>query len=242
MSRAFGERTHRAFNVLVRSTATVLLFLPIGVGRADTMSFSGTLLNPEDSVLIDLTLNAPGAVTLQTYGFGGGLNAAGSTVPSGGFDPFVGIFSGTGANAVFVDGTSDTLSNYSPGCPPAGTVTIGSVTGQCGDVSLQVTGLAAGSYTVLLSDGEYIPNAVFESSPGYLGDGFTDLTAGVFQTCYDTNNCNRDTANWALDITAPAAIFAPEPGSCTLAGLGVTLGAWIRSRKLFKKKGRLFQL
>lgn len=242
MSDAFGGRILRAVSVLVRSAAMVLLFLPIGIGRADTRSFSGTLVNPEDTVLIDLTLNTPGVVTLQTYGFGGGVNAAGTTVLSGGFDPFVGIFSGTGANAVFIDGTSDILSNYSFGCPPAGTVTVGSVPGQCGDVNLQLTSLPAGTYTVLLSDGEYISNAVFESSPGYLGDGFTDFTAGVFQTCYDANNCNTDTANWALDITAPADTFAPEPGSWTLAGLGVAVGAWVGRRKIFKKKGRSFYL
>jgi hypothetical protein len=168
-------------------------------------------------------------VTLQTYGFGGGTNAAGAVIPSGGFDPFVGLFSGTGPTALFLNGDSDILSNYTPGCPPAGTVTVGSVSGQCGDVNLPFTGLGAGTYTVLLTDGENVPNAVFEAPPGTLGDGFTDLSGGVFQTCADVNDCNNDTAKWALDITA-----TPEPRTFGVAGMALALTVLARRRKALK--------
>jgi hypothetical protein len=200
-----------------------------------TISDTGTLSTPESTVLIDLTLATSGNVTLQTYGFGGGINGAGNTIAAGGFDPFVGLFQGTGGTALFLDGTADNLSNYSSeplACPPAGLVTIGSVAGQCGDVQLNFTGLAAGTYTVLLSDANYVPNAVYETT-GYLGDGFSDLTGGSlpFQTCYDLSDCNTDTANWALDITAPSAVTTstPEPASFLLVGLGLlTKIAWNR--------------
>lgn len=203
-------------------------------GSAETISYTGTLTSPEDAVEINLSLASSGSVTLQTYGFGGGTNGAGTVIAPGGFDPFVGLFSGMGAGAVFIDGTSDILTSYSPGCPPAGTIEIGSVPGQCGDVNLQFPDLATGPYTVLLSDGDYIPNAVFEASPGLLGDGFTDLSGGVFQTCYDANDCNSDTANWALDITAsegsngPSPV--PEPLPADLVALGVSLAAAWRAR------------
>jgi hypothetical protein len=207
---------------------------------ADTVSYTGTLANPQDSFVTTVNVAAGGAVTLQTYGFGGGVNAAGATIAAGGFDPFVGLFSGTGDSAVFVDGTSDILTNFSPGCPPAGTVTIGSFAGQCGDVNFQFSGLSAGTYTVLLTDGDYLPYALFEDS-GTLGDGFLDLTAGVFQTCVDQDNCNNDTANWALDVTAgagsstPAA--TPEPPSLELAGIGVVgIVAWMYGRNKGSKK------
>lgn len=221
-----------------KSTIFALLLGSIcGAVHADTTSETGTLPSPEDTVTISLTLTTGGTVTLQTYGFGGGTNAAGTAIPSGGFDPFVGLFSGTGPGAIFISGTSDILSNYSPGCPPARTLTIGSAPLQCGDVNLLFTGLAAGTYTVLLSDGPYVPNAVFEASPGFLEDGFTDFTGGVFQTCYDANNCNADTANWALDITAPAVSTVPEPSSAPLlATVALALGAcgYAKSRKLRK--------
>jgi len=212
-----------------------------GTCEADTMSQIGTLASPEDTVLIPIVLTSAGAVTLQTYGFGGGVNAAGTPIAPGGFDPFVGLFSGTGDGAILVDGTSDILTNYTPGCPPAGTVMLGG-SATCGDVNLQFTGLAAGTYTVLLSDGEYIPFATFEGPGGTLGDGFVDFTAGAFQTCDANSDCNDDTANWALDITtsggaAPPPV--PEPPSVELAGMGLAFSAaWIYYRS---RDGRLIQ-
>jgi hypothetical protein len=211
-------------------------------GYAETVSYTGTLANAEDVFVTTANVASDGSLTLQTYGFGGGVNAAGTTIAAGGFDPFVGLFSGTGDSAVFVDGTSDILTNFSPGCPPAGTVTVGSFAGQCGDVTLQFTGLTAGSYTVLLSDAAYLPvPAVFDDPGGTLGDGFFDLTDGLFQTCVDENNCNTDTANWALDVTAaggsstPAA--TPEPPSLELAGMGfVGIVAWMYGRNNGGKK------
>lgn len=220
--------------------AIALLFALTSLCPADVvLSETGTLASPEDTFELVINLATPGNVTLQTYGFGGGTNAAGTVIPSGGFDPFVGLFSGTGSTAVFINGDSDILSNYTPGCPPAGTVTIGSMPNQCGDVELVLTGLAAGTYTVLLSDAEYLPNAVFEVA-GVLGDGFTDFTGGVFQTCVDANNCipQPDTANWALDITEPSssAPSVPEPGAFGLGGLGLVFVAGASEvRRRFKK-------
>ena len=81
-----------------------------GVARADgTQSYTGTLANPDnasgtfdssDSFSLTLALSTASNVNLQTYGFGGGVNAAGSTILAGGTDPFVGLFSGTG-NTLF---------------------------------------------------------------------------------------------------------------------------------------------
>jgi hypothetical protein len=200
-------------------------------------SYTGNLPGPDSTVLLALNLAAPGDVTLQSYGFGGGTNAAGTTIAPGGFDPFAGLFSGSGDTAIFIDGTSDILTTFSPGCPPAGLVAIGNVPDQCGDVNLMFAGLAAGSYTVLLSDGAYLPNAVFEAPGGTLGDGFTDLTGGVFQTCVDQNDCNSDTANWALDITTPSSSSVPEPGSATLALLGITLAMAAATGRSLLKSG-----
>lgn len=200
--------------------------LAIRAASGGTISYTGTLVSPDDaSTVITVTLASGGTLSLQTYGFGGGTNAASEVIAAGGFDPFVGVFAGTGATATFIDGTSDLLSNYSPGCPPAGMVNIGGLV--CGDVTLSET-LAAGTYTVLLTDGAYIPNAVYETV-GTLGDGFNDLTGGAFQTCNTTDSgtkCNTPTANWALDITTPGttATGAPEPGG--LCAIGLALIAW----------------
>ena len=219
----------------------VSMFACASLCSADVvLSETGTLSSPEDTFILAIDLTTGGNVTLQTYGFGGGTNAAGTAIPSGGFDPFVGLFSGTGSTAVFINGDSDVTTNYTPGCPPAGLVTIGSVPGQCGDVNLQFTGLTPGTYTALLTDGENIPNALFEPPGGLLVDGFTDFTGGVFQTCVNANNCipQTDTANWALDITlsSGSAPAVPEPGAFGLAGLGLAFAAGASEvRRRFRK-------
>jgi hypothetical protein len=236
-----GSPAPRALrNSFLCSLSSLIAFASIS--WADTTSLTGTLLNPEDTAQIAFALATPGTVTLQTYGFGGGTNAAGTNVPAGGFDPFVGLFSGIGDTAVFIDGTSDILSDYSPGCPPAGTVTIGSVGGQCGDVALQFTGLAAGAYILLVSDGAYIPNAVFEAPGGTLGDGFTDLTGGVFQTCVDASDCNTDTANWAVDLTTSGgASPAPELGTGWLVGCACLAALLVVRKRRVATKGGLIR-
>jgi hypothetical protein len=201
-----------------------------------TSSFTGSLASPQDTFTTTLVLGAASNVTLQTWGFGGGTNAAGTSIPAGGFDPFLGIFSGTGSGASLLTdgggnpfGTSDTLSNYQgfTGCPPAGTVNIGGAV--CGDITMSVA-LAAGTYTILLSDASYIPNAVFDN--GTLGEGFTDLTGGAFQTCNLTPNgttCAADTSKWALDVTTSGGVTpTPEPGSFLLVGAGLAALALAR--------------
>jgi len=140
------------------------------------------------------------------------------------------VFAGTGGTATFIDGSSDNLSNYGAfqGCPPAGTVDIGGAV--CGDVTMLFS-LAPGTYTVLLTDGAYIPNAVFETN-GMLGDGFTDLTGDAFQTCNGTD-CITPNANWALDITTPnATVSAPEPAGLWVSGAGLILLAAASRQRL----------
>ena len=204
------------------------------IAFADTTSYTGTLASPEDYFTATVTMPVDGTMGLQTWGFGGGTNAASQLIPAGGFDSFVGVFAGTGSTATYIDGASDLLGSYGAGCPPAGTVNIGGAV--CGDITLAES-LTAGTYTVLLSDAGYIPAAVFETS-GELGDGFYDFTGGAFQTCNTVGNnitCANDTANWALDITTPAAPEAPsvvpEPGGLwTFGPLLFLCSATIRRR------------
>ena len=207
----------------MRTSILVVAGLLVGqTAFAGTQSYTGTLASPEDEAIFTITLTSDGVLGLQTWGFGGGTNGAGQVISPGGFDPFVGVFSGTGDSAAFIDGTSDVLSNYGGGCPPAGTVSTDGL--GCGDVTVSES-LAAGTYTVLLTDADYIPAAVFEGPGGLLGDGFIDFTGGAFQTCNTDSECITDTANWALDITSPETVSpVPEPGG--FWALGLALLAW----------------
>jgi hypothetical protein len=223
---------------------SVLTLVPAGL-QADFVSYTGTLTNSTDVVEKTFTLSAPATIGLQTWGFGGGTNAAGNVISSGGTDPFLAIFSGTGASATILTdgasnpfGTSLDLTNYANpnflGCPPAGAPAIGG-SPQCGDISMTLPSLAAGTYTVVLSDGEYQAKAVFDN--GTLGEGFSDFTGGGF--------CNVDINGvgcpdplggaYAFDITGLPAAVVPEPAfGGTLLGT-VLLGMALITNSLRNK-------
>jgi hypothetical protein len=137
--------------------------------------------------------------------------------------------------------SADSLTVFSAGCPPAATIAIGAMSGICGDNRLSAT-LAAGTYTLLLTDANFIALAVDPnlalglydltdtSSNNYgssTGNGaYTDLSFGAFQTC-DGFDCNTDSGNFAVDIlTSPAGpppAPVPEPLTLPLVGSGLAL-------------------
>lgn len=216
------------------------------VAVTNGVSCTGSLDTPEDIFTDTFTLVADSTITVQTYGFGGGTNAAGTPIPAGGFDSLVALFSGIATDATILTDSSsnpiasaDSLSTYSPGCPPAGLVTVGSVPGNCGDNTL-VAALGPGTYTLLLTDADFLSVAV---DPGVSGaidltdtvDNYFDLTGGVFQTCVDPEDCNTDNGTFAVDILAssPGSFETREPGeSGVLLLLAILLGAlqWVRRR------------
>jgi hypothetical protein len=204
-------------------------------GPVGFLSYTGALDTPQSVLETTFTLTASDTVTFQTWGFGGGVNAAGAVIPAGGFDPLIALFSGSGPTATIVtDGSGDVLADadnlnnppFSPvgNCPPAGTVTIGTGTGSalCGDDYMQAVNLAAGIYTLTLSTADYIPNAVNPGAPAYstIGDGFTDISGPAtgfgsdssvpYQTCNFTSDqpdgvCIDPNGNYAVDIVSTQA-------------------------------------
>jgi hypothetical protein len=221
--------TSRACEIALALLAgSTLLLLLTTAARADTtMSYTGTLATSESTFETTLTVTSAENVTLQTYGFGGGVNGKGTSIAAGGTDPFLAIFNGTGSGATILTdgmgnpyGTSLVLGNYSSfvGCPPAGLVNFGGPT--CGDITMSFASLAAGTYTLVLSDGQYISNAVFDN--GALGEGFTDFTGGVF--CNIANgsvNCPNTSGAYALDVITSGEVTAtPEPATVMLLGVG----------------------
>jgi len=211
---------------------------------SNSLSFTGTLASAMTAFEQTFTIPATEQVTIQTLGFGGGTNAAGATIAPGGFDSTVSLFSGSGPNASIVltggnpAASSDLLSLFSPGCPPAGIagmVTIGTGTGAsvCGDNQLVVPNLSTGTYTLVLTDAGFWPLGVNPGPPAHslLSDGFGSLGAPSFQTCNTTSDgttCVTRTSNFAVDIQAKGVV--PEPGTFALLATGLIVVAAGRRR------------
>jgi hypothetical protein len=211
-----------------------LLAAAAGSLSGASLSFTGALNTPEDVFETTFTLAAADTVTFQTWGFGGGTNAAGQPIPAGGFDPLIALYNGPAATAtMYVDGSlnpladADNLLNapwsFVGNCPPAGTVAIGA-NNDCGDDFMQVA-LAAGTYTLLLTDANYIPTSIYDN--GALSEGFADLTGGVFQTC--DSACITPNGNFAVDIVSiQAGLSTPEPGALSLLSIGLAFLAGMK--------------
>lgn len=228
----------------------VLALFPAAV-HADSVSYTGTLSTSTDVVEETFTLSSPATIGLQTWSFGGGANAEDETISQGGTDPFLGIFLGTGNTATILTdgmgnpfGTSLDLSNYGApnflGCPPAGEPVIGG-SAQCGDVTMTLSSLAAGTYTVVLSDGQYIPQAVFDN--GTLGEGFDDFTGGVFcNIVINGVDCPDPLGGaYAFDITGLPASGPPPPPVPEPAFEGTVLGAILFGSALIATRRNKFR-
>jgi len=83
----------------MRRIAAFLVLSGMAVARlcaAPGASYTGNFVADDDEREVFFTLSAPGSVTLRTLSYAGGVNAAGTTIPAGGFDPTVSVFDSGG--------------------------------------------------------------------------------------------------------------------------------------------------
>ena len=194
---------------------------------ADTLSLSGNLGNGAGATAIHFTIDAGQDLVIQTYGYGGGTNAAGTT------------FSGTGDQAGFMStlGLYDAAGNLlmdsgaSPdyGCNDMGPGTAnvdGSFT--CGDSYLSLRDYTfdvsdtapAGSYTLVLFAG-YVPDGTLPA----------DLSAYTFPTDGSVYRYDGQTVTdfYAVDISGasispPSSVSSvPEPSALWLMAAGASV-------------------
>lgn len=160
-------------------------------------NIAGTLPNQDTALLEMFTLASPGNLTVTTTSYA-----------TGGFQPNLLLFNSTG--------------NFVTAGVPFGVVDPG--TGIAGDMRLTASSLAAGTYTIALTD--FLLNQSLTATN--LSAGFT-LNFGDGVTFVDANG-NQRTGAYAFTIATDSASAVPEPATMWLAA--PVLAAWVmRSRK-----------
>lgn len=211
-----------AFSALGTACATLGLAAALACGgaAASTVSLQGSFQDDDELFVIHFKLDQTDQVSASSFSFGGGLNAAGQTIASGGFAPVLTLFLQGFGPLVLARGSSRTCGAGSGSADPA--------SGFCWDANFSEW-LPAGEYDLVLSqDGN---EALGQSlADGYARTGEHDYTGWDYLGQPDLRFVQVDgtqrTGFWALDITG-APIDLPEPGTALLAllgGLGLSAG------------------
>jgi hypothetical protein len=207
----------------------VLLLASLAASKAfASVSFQGTFATDDQLELFQFSIGATQTVTIVSWEYGGGTNAANTVIPAGGFDTLFTLFDGTGAQIGSFDDCgagSGQSSNHDA----------------CLDAYYQDT-LTSGSYFLALTQSG-------NDSNGDLIDGFSQQGQGNF-TCApfslsgafcDTFG-NQDNGNWAVDfVNVDSAVditgVVPEPASFLLTGgAAALLLAFTRRRQAHRRE------
>ncbi|WP_375291008.1 DVUA0089 family protein [Qipengyuania sp.] len=173
---------------------------------AADFSFVGSLSDPNDVLFFDFDVGSLSSVTLRTFSYAGGTNAAGTFIAGGNFDPILSLYNlSTGLRVGQNDDGGCSLVDPDP------------TTGACFDTFLQ-TELGAGSYRVAVT-------AFSNFGP--------ETLSGEFR---NTGSFNGRGTNFAFDVlnvdTAIGPGGVPEPTTWALFILGFgVVGASLRSRR-----------
>jgi hypothetical protein len=179
-----------------------------GLATAGIISSTGTFTSDDQVFQLNFTLSSAGDVTIQSFGYGGGTNGAGTVIPQGGFATDLAVFSATGSQ-LLIDQDS-----YG-GNPVCGERAVNSDTGLCLDGYLYLPSLGAGSYILTLTEQGNPANGP-ALADGFAQDGGGNFTGGPFLDPFQ----NQMNGTWAVDVSSTgiggSTSTAPEPATAFL--------------------------
>jgi hypothetical protein len=187
----------------------LLLWSTAACWATASISWVGVFTEDNQMFLASFTLPSEGEVTIQSWGFAGGVNAVSQTIPPGGFATALALFEDSGSQDLIA---SDTLG----GTPPSDCGPRNQDSGECLDAYLQLT-LSPGAYFFVLTQQGNTP------AGGTFGDGFTGY--GSF---LDPFTGAERTGNWAVDLVGPDDMITdvPEPGAALPLAAALIWGLW----------------
>ena len=182
--------------------------------QSAVVSFSGQFAQDDSFAVHAFTTSASGQITIESFGYAGGLNGSGQNVAAGGFDPVIALFSSSGA---FIAGADDGAARVDP------------LTGSASDPLFSWL-LEAGSYFIAVSQYFNFPNGDWSDGWGESGANFTDVFGCAAGQFCDASGLDRSNA-YNVSISGDNLVVAevPEPG--TLALMAGALGAFVWGRR-----------